>query len=92
MTPEQETGGPLDRIPCGFVSFADDGTVRAVNATLLEMLGAQREDIVGHHVENVMTVGSRIFYQTHLFPMVRLHGRVEEIFMMLRGSDGTEVA
>lgn len=92
MTPEEETARALDRVPCGFISFADDGTVRAVNATLLEMLGAQREAIVGRHVENVMTVGSRIFYQTHLFPMLRLHGRVEEIFMMLRGPRGADVA
>jgi PAS domain S-box-containing protein len=81
----------LDEAPCGFVSFADDGTVRLVNRTLLEMLGMSRETLVGRHVETTLTVGGRIFYQTHFFPLLRLHGRAEEIFLLLRAADGTEV-
>jgi signal transduction histidine kinase len=66
--------------------------VRTVNATLLDMLGFGRGEIVGRHVETILTVGARIFYQTHFFPLLRLHGRAEEIFLLLRGKDGTEVA
>jgi PAS domain S-box-containing protein len=81
----------LNHAPCGFLSFADDGTVRAANATLLELLGYARDELVGRHVEAVLTVAGRIFYQTHLFPLVRLHGRAEEIFLLLRARDGGEV-
>jgi PAS domain S-box-containing protein len=83
-----ETAELIDRLPCGFVSFADDGTVITVNATLLEMLGLERENVVGSHIEKLLTVGSRIFYQTHLFPLLRMHGHAEEIFIMLRAADG----
>jgi signal transduction histidine kinase len=89
---DEETTDLIDRIPCGFVSFADDGTVCAVNATLLEMLGLERQAVVGRHLEQMLTVGSRIFYQTHLFPMLRMHGHAEEIFIMLRASDGQDEA
>ena len=82
----------LDAAPCGFVSFADDGTLRAVNATLLEMLGSARAELIGRHVESILAVGSRIFYQTHLFPLLRLHGRAEEIFLLLRAKGGEDVA
>ena len=85
-------GALLDSAPCGFVSFADDGTIRAVNSTLLEILGFSREELIGRHVETALTVGARIFYQTHLFPLLRLHGRAEEIFVLLRAKDGTDVA
>ncbi len=81
----------LDGAPCGFVAFVDDGTVRVVNATLLEMLGVARDALVGRHVETVLTVGSKIFYQTHLFPLLRLHGRAEEIFLLFRSAAGEEV-
>jgi signal transduction histidine kinase len=85
--------GPLlDTAPCGFVSFADDGTVRVANATLLDMLDYQADELVGKHVETVMSVGARIFYQTHLFPLLRLHGRAEEIFLLLRAKNGEDVA
>jgi signal transduction histidine kinase len=82
----------LDDAPCGFVAFADDGTVRMANRTLATMLGVAPDALVGRHVESILTVGSRIFYQTHLFPLLRLHGRANEIFLLLRGADGEEVA
>jgi len=92
LIPHEDTAGLIDRIPCGFVSFADDGTVGAVNATLLEMLGLERENVMGGHIEKILTVGSRIFYQTHLFPLLRMHGHAEEIFIMLRAADGHDEA
>jgi PAS domain S-box-containing protein len=92
VIPDVEAAGLVDRLPCGFVSFADDGTVSAVNATLLEMLGLEREIVVGRHIEKILTVGSRVFYQTHLFPLLRMHGHAEEIFIMLRAADGHDEA
>lgn len=82
----------LDGEPCGFVSFADDGHMRVVNRTLIDMLGLAREELVGRHIETILGVGSRIFYQTHLFPLLRLHGHADEIFLLLRGRSGEEVA
>jgi signal transduction histidine kinase len=89
---EQPTLDPLlDEAPCGFLSFADDGTVRVANRTLLEMLGRERDAVVGRHVDGIFTVGGRIFYQTHLFPVLRLHGRAEEIFLLLTSASGDAV-
>jgi PAS domain S-box-containing protein len=82
----------LDEAPCGFLAFEDDGTLQAVNATLLRMLGYTREELAGSRVERLMGVGSRIFYQTHFFPLLRLHGRADEIFLLLRAKGGEDVA
>ncbi len=82
----------LDTAPCGFISFTDDGTIRVVNATLLEMLGFERDAVVGHRFESILTVGARIFYQTHFFPLLKLRGHAEEIFMLMRAKSGEEVA
>jgi PAS domain S-box-containing protein len=81
----------LDQAPCGFVSFADDGTITVANTTLAEMLGYPRAELEGRRIESLMSVGARIFYQTHFFPLVRLHGRAEEIFLLLKDRDGDEV-
>jgi PAS domain S-box-containing protein len=82
----------LDTAPCGFVAFADDGTIRAANATLRDMLGYGRDELQGRRLESLLNLGSRIFYQTHFFPLVRLQGRVEEIFLLLRSKTGDDVA
>ncbi len=81
----------LDQAPCGYASFADDGTITAANATLAAMLGYGRGELQGRRIESLMGVGTRIFYQTHFFPLVRLHGHAEEIFLLLRARDGQDV-
>ena len=81
----------LDDAPCGYVAFADDGTLVAVNRTLCELLGYARDELVGRSIESIFPVGTRIFYQTHFFPLVRLHGHAEEVFLMLRGKDGADI-
>jgi PAS domain S-box-containing protein len=81
----------LDAAPCGFVSFHDDGGIALINATLLQQLGYAREELLGRHVETILAVGSRIFYQTHLFPLVKLHGRAQEVFLLLRTKGGEAV-
>jgi len=81
----------LNRAPCGFLSFADDSKVVDINATLLDSLGYELEEVRGRHLETFLPVASRIFYQTHFFPLLKLHGRVEEVYLSLRAKDGSEV-
>ena len=81
----------VDKAPCGFVSFGDDSKIIYVNTTLLERLGYTRDEVIGRHVETIFSVGSRIFHQTHFFPLVKLHGRSQEVFMLLRARDGEDV-
>ena len=81
----------IDSAPCGFVSFTDDGRLTMVNATLLERLGYPREELIGRHVETIFTVAGRLFFQTHFFPLVRMQGRAQEVFLMLRTRGGEEV-
>jgi PAS domain S-box-containing protein len=84
--------GVLDRVPCGFISFRDDGTIVAANATLLEMLGYREEELLGRRLGALLSAASRIFSQTHLLPMLRVEGRLEELYLTLRAKGGTQVS
>lgn len=81
----------LNNAPCGFLVFADDGTIIEANATLQEILGFEREELLKLHVEKIFTVGGRIFYQTHFFPLLKLQGKVEEIYLDLSSKDGKKI-
>lgn len=81
----------LNDAPCGFLAFADDGAIRRVNATLSNLLGCAPGEIEGRHVESILSVGGRVFYQTHFFPLLKLHGRADEIYLALRAKSGEEV-
>ncbi|MCT7948539.1 diguanylate cyclase [Ancylothrix sp. C2] len=81
----------LNMAPCGFLSFTDDGTIAMINATLLELLGYELEDLRGRKIETILPIASRIFYQTHFFPILKLHGKAEEIYFSLRSKHGKDV-
>ena len=81
----------LDRAPCGFASIADDGTIVDLNTTLTELLGYTRIELRGWHLQKILPPGGRIFYQTHVFPMLKLHGMVDEIYIPLRTRDGHDL-
>jgi PAS domain S-box-containing protein len=81
----------LDGAPFGFVSFRDDGTITDVNETALGLLGYARGELLGRPFEQILTLGARIFHQTHFFPLVSLHGRADEIYLTLRPKSGEPV-
>jgi PAS domain S-box-containing protein len=82
----------LDAAPCGFFVVDDDGYIRLANATAAEMLGAaDAAALVERHVDFLLSTPSRIFYQTHVFPTLRLQKRVHEVYVALIGRNGDEV-
>lgn len=81
----------LDMAPCGFLSFADDGTILVANATLSRWLDYNAGELDGRSVESVLPMASRIFYQTHFFPLLKLTGEVEEVYITLRTAQGDEL-
>jgi PAS domain S-box-containing protein len=81
----------LDNAPCGFLVFADDGAILRVNATLSRMLGFDDGVLPGQHLQVLFSPGGRVFYQTHFFPLLKLQGEVEEIYIGLRTRSGEEV-
>src|SRR3954467_13111466 len=83
--------GSLDNAPCGFLVFADDGSILRVNATLSQMLGYDRGELPGQHLQVLFSPGGRVFYQTHFFPLLKLQGELEEIYVGLRTKSGEEV-
>ncbi len=81
----------LDFAPCGFLSVTDDGHVDFANATLATMLDTTADAMVGRHIDQLFKPPSRIYYQTHVFPILKLQGRVEEVYVSLKGAGEHEV-
>ncbi|HYG14742.1 MAG TPA: PAS domain-containing protein [Bacteroidia bacterium] len=79
------TVADLDTAPCGFFTFTDNGLIKAINSTLVNWLGySDKSEVIGNSLESILTVAGRIFYNTHFFPLVKMHGRANEIFFILK--------
>lgn len=75
--------------PCGYLSTLMDGTVARINATLLRWLGLERAAVVGRmRFTDLLTVGGRLYHETHFAPLLHLRGEVNGIALEMRASDG----
>lgn len=81
----------LNSLPCGYVSFDDQGRILAVNSMLLNLLGYERDELESREFESLLPPGGRVFYQMHLFPLLKLRGAAEEVYLVLKSKDGAEV-
>ena len=78
-----------DAAPCGLLVARADGSVLEANPTLCGWLHCSREDLVGKaRFPDLLTLGGRIFWQTHLQPLLRMQGSVAEVKLELRRGDG----
>lgn len=80
----------VEDAPCGIVVTAPDGRLLYVNDTLKRWLhlpeGTERPP---GRLPDLMTAPGRLFYETHLAPMMTLQGFVREISCSLMATDGT---
>ncbi|WP_228984074.1 PP2C family protein-serine/threonine phosphatase [Streptomyces sp. DH12] len=75
--------------PCGYLSTLMDGTVARINATLLGWLGLDREEVVGRmRFTDLLSVGGRLYHETHYAPLLHMRGEVSGIALEMRQADG----
>jgi sigma-B regulation protein RsbU (phosphoserine phosphatase) len=77
-----------DNAPCGFVSTLPDGTIVKINGTLLSWTGFERDALLGRRFQDLLPAGDRIFYETHVAPLLQMQGKVREIAVQLVGVSG----
>lgn len=80
----------FEEAPCGHLVAQASGRLVIVNATLCKWLGYSREEMLaGLKLTDLLTMGGRIFYQTHLMPLLRMQGSVAEVKLDCRRRDGS---
>ncbi|MGY1813389.1 SpoIIE family protein phosphatase [Blastococcus sp. SYSU D00820] len=72
-----------ENAPCGYLSTLPDGRIVKVNRTFTVWSGRARRELLGHRFPDLLTVGGRVFYETHLAPLLRMQGAVQEVALDL---------
>ncbi|GGM54787.1 SpoIIE family protein phosphatase [Dactylosporangium sucinum] len=89
--PEESAEELYENAPCGYLSLLPDGTVVRVNRTFLEWTGHRREELIGRRIHELYSVGTRIYHETHLSPLLHMQGEVREIAAEFRRADGSRL-
>ncbi|MFM9945531.1 MAG: PAS domain-containing protein, partial [Bacteroidia bacterium] len=66
--------------PCGYLYTMEDGTLIDVNDTFLALTGYSREEIIENkRFEDFLSIGGKIYYETHFAPLLHMRGEVSQI-------------
>lgn len=102
MTPREESNSRLnaalleesaedlfEHAPCGYLSTLPGGAIVRVNQTLADWIGRARDSLLaGATFQTLLTVGSRIYFETHCAPLLQMQGFANEIALDLLRDDG----
>lgn len=74
----------LDRAPCGYLVLDQELRIVEMNKTLRNMTGIKDPQ----HIHDLLTIASRIYFQTYFTPSIKMHGTVNEMFLSLKSETG----
>lgn len=75
---------------CGLLRTREDGKILRVNRTFCGWLGEESDALVGkRRFQDLLTIGGRIFHQTHWAPLLQMQGSISEVKLELAGRDDT---
>ena len=86
----EETAEDLyEHAPCGYLSTLPDGRIVKINATLLGWLGRRPDEVIGQRrFSDLLSVGGRIYHETHFAPLLRMQGEVRAVALDMVAADG----
>ncbi|KEO74809.1 sensor histidine kinase [Anditalea andensis] len=74
--------------PCGYLTMLADGEIVNINNTLLFWLGYKRDEVLyKKRFPDLLGIGGKMYYETHMMPLLQMQEKVKEINMELRGSE-----
>jgi sigma-B regulation protein RsbU (phosphoserine phosphatase) len=77
--------------PCGYVSISPDGKIVKANRTLADWLGVDSHALVGKAVHDILGFGGKIAFETHVAPLLRMQGHVDEVALYLLTATGEKI-
>lgn len=80
----------MDDGPFGFVITDDVGVIAWINTTLAQSLSYSPAELVGRRTfQDLLAPGGRIYFDTHLRPMLQVRREASEIALEIVRSDGS---
>lgn len=78
----------IENAPCGYVLLTLRNRIEYVNATLLAWSGHSEEQMLGSRFSDFLTMPGRIYYETHVGPLLRMQGFFNEFAIDMLTAEG----
>lgn len=73
----------FDNALCGYLIANPRGEIMRANARLAAWFGCSVPDLAGKRFSDLLTIGGKIYYETHLGPLLRMQGFFDEVALEL---------
>jgi diguanylate cyclase (GGDEF)-like protein len=77
----------LNLAPFCYLVVNEHYSIVEMNAAMRELIGTERREPA--HINELLTIASRIYFQTYFVPSITLHGKVNEMFLTIKGAAGS---
>ncbi|WP_377806497.1 ATP-binding protein [Azospirillum sp. A29] len=88
---EEELWDLFENAPCGYISVDACGRILLTNRTLTDWLGIGAGEAAGRRFIDYLSVPSKIFFQTHFDPLIRMQESFNEVALDMITAKGTEL-
>lgn len=80
-----------DHAPAGYLTTFPDGEIVRVNETFAGWSGYSKAELRGRKVQDLFTFAGRVYFETHLAPLLRMQGEASEIAVDIRCRGGHDL-
>src|SRR5689334_9606845 len=81
----------IENSPCGYLTLQTNGRIELVNKTLLGWVGRGSDEMIGKRFSDFLNMAGRIYYETHLAPLLRMQGYFNEFAIEMVTADGAPI-
>ncbi|MBO0931704.1 PAS domain-containing protein [Fibrella sp. HMF5036] len=71
-------------LPCGILVLDARSRILTANAFVYDLMGYTADELPGKGIDVLLSVASRIYFQTHIFPLVTLHGSASALYATIQ--------
>lgn len=87
--PSPDAEALFEEAACGLLVTSRNGVIQRVNQTFCRWVGRSADELVGRRkMQELLTMGGRIFHQTHWAPLLQMQGSVAEVKLEVVHADG----
>ncbi len=96
--PTPPSGAPIEdfedlfeNAPCGYLSADGRGRIVRANRTFADWMGDSAASFQGRRFADLLPIVGKVFYETHLAPLLHMQGEISEVALDLVRADGTKM-
>ncbi len=78
-------------LPCGVMVLNAESAIVSLNPYACTLLGYKAEELIGKRVDTLLTMASRIYFQTHLYPLIVLRNAASELYLNLQSRQRLQI-